>query len=458
MSFGEKILQYQEDILRDLAELVKVPSVRSEAGEGMPFGEQSALALKTALRQAEKLGLAVKNVDNYAGHAEYGEGDEYAAVLAHVDVVPAGGDWESDPFTMVIRDGCCYGRGTADDKGEAVAALYCLKVLKDEKVPMKRKIRVILGAAEETGSEDMQYYFSKEPLPVMGFTPDAEYGVCNREKGMLHIKISGRHSPVVRRFDAGVVYNAVPARAEAELCCSEEQFARLQETAESSQGEFYFEKTSEGGNIVSLGVASHAMQPQEGRNAASMLLCLLGKVFTEEELGGLLSFAHSRIGMEYSGDAAGVACEDEESGPLTLNLGMVKSGGEEAFIGIDIRYPVTEDGERLVSVLRSAAEEAGLSCVVESHSKPLYLPAESPFIRLLKGAYQEITGEEAELYSTGGGTYARSLKGRGVAFGPFFSDEPDRRLHNCGEHIEIERFMVHAQICLEAMYRMATTD
>ena len=107
MSFGEKILRYQEDILRDLAELVKVPSVRSEAKEGMPFGEQSALALKTALGQAERLGLTVKNVDNYAGHAEYGEGEEYAAVLAHVDIVPAGGDWESDPFTMVIRDGCC---------------------------------------------------------------------------------------------------------------------------------------------------------------------------------------------------------------------------------------------------------------------------------------------------------------------------------------------------------------
>ncbi len=458
MSFGEKILRYQEDILRDLAELVKVPSVRSEAKEGMPFGEQSALALKTALGQAERLGLTVKNVDNYAGHAEYGEGEEYAAVLAHVDVVPAGGDWESDPFTMVIRDGCCYGRGTADDKGEAVVALYCLKVLKDENVPMKRKIRVILGAAEETGSEDMRYYFSKEPLPVMGFTPDAEYGVCNREKGMLHIKISGKPSETVRRFDAGIVYNAVPARAEAELCCTKEQLSRLQAAAGECEGEFYFEETAMGGKVVSLGVASHAMQPQEGKNAASYLLCLLKKVFTNEELGALLAFAAERIGTEYSGATMGVACEDVESGPLTLNLGMVKSSDKDAFIGIDIRYPVTVDGEKIVSVIRSAAEQAGLSCAAESHSKPLYLPAESSFIRLLKAAYKEVTGEEAELYSTGGGTYARSLKGRGVAFGPFFSDEPDRRLHNCGEHIEIEKFMVHAQICLEAMYRMATEE
>ena len=158
MSFGEKILRYQDDILRDLAELIRIPSVRSAPEPGMPFGRESARALETVLSMAERLGLTVKNVDNYAGHAEYGEGEETAAVLAHVDVVPAGDGWEGDPYTMVIRDGCCYGRGTADDKGEAIVALYCLKALKDEGVPAKRRLRVVFGAAEETGSEDLAYY------------------------------------------------------------------------------------------------------------------------------------------------------------------------------------------------------------------------------------------------------------------------------------------------------------
>ena len=171
MSFGEKILRYQEDILRDLAELIRIPSVRSQAEPGMPFGRESTRALQAVLAMAERLGLTVKNVDNYAGHAEYGQGEETAAVLAHVDVVPAGEGWETDPFTMVIKDGCCYGRGTADDKGEAIVALYCLKALKDENVPARRRLRVVFGAGEETGSEDLAYYYSKEPLPVMGFTP-----------------------------------------------------------------------------------------------------------------------------------------------------------------------------------------------------------------------------------------------------------------------------------------------
>ena len=161
MSFGSKILRYQDDILRDLAELVRIPSVRSDPEPGMPFGHESTRALQAILAMAERLGLAVKNVDNYAGHAEYGEGEETAAVLAHVDVVPAGDGWETDPFEMTIRDGCCFGRGVADDKGEAVVALYCLKALMDEKVPAKRRLRVVFGAAEETGRNSL----SRSALP-----------------------------------------------------------------------------------------------------------------------------------------------------------------------------------------------------------------------------------------------------------------------------------------------------
>ena len=41
------------------------------------------------------------------------------------------------------------------------------------------------------------------------------------------------------------------------------------------------------------------------------------------------------------------------------------------------------------------------------------------------------------------------------AFGPVFPGE-ENHLHDADEFIEIEKFMLHAQICLEAMFRMAT--
>ncbi|HBG55058.1 MAG TPA: dipeptidase, partial [Ruminococcaceae bacterium] len=78
-----------------------------------------------------------------------------AAVATHVDVVPAGSGWDTDPFCLTRRGSLLFGRGAADDKGAAVVALYCLKALRDEKIPARRRIRAIFGAGEEIASNDL---------------------------------------------------------------------------------------------------------------------------------------------------------------------------------------------------------------------------------------------------------------------------------------------------------------
>lgn len=458
MSFGSKILKYQDAIIHDLEQLIAIPSVRGEAVEGMPFGKAPAEALNRVLQMAADMGFTTKNVGNYAGHAEYGEGNEVAAVVAHMDVVPAGEGWDTDPFTLTRKGNLYYGRGTADDKGAAVVALYCLKALKDENIKSKRRLRVIFGAGEETASNDLEMYLKSEQMPVMAFTPDSEYGICNREKGIMRLAVSSREhsSAVVREFSAGTVVNAVPAKAKAVVMCTDEVLAKLQSAASRMEGDFSFEKTEDGTEITSIGKASHAMQPQEGFNAATHLMKLLGEIFSEEELGGLISFVNRNIGTELHGESLGVYVSDEESGPLTLNLGLAGIYDSSASVGIDIRYPVTAKGKDIFASIAEKALQYGLETTLSQENKPLFLPESSPFITLLQDAYTAVTGKPAELYATGGGTYARAFEGRAVAFGPFFPDEPDRRLHNTNENIDIDRFMVHAQVCLEAMYRMLT--
>ena len=120
---------------------------------------------------------------------------------------------------------------------------------------------------------------------------------------------------------------------------------------------------------------------------------------------------------------------------------------------LDIRYPVTADGEEIFERLRAAAGAYGVKARVLAEQKPLFVPEDTPLIRMLKGAYETVTGGRARLYGTGGGTYARSLQNRGVAFGPVFPGE-ENHLHDADEFIEIEKFMLHAQICLEALFRM----
>lgn len=456
LQFGHHIDAYREDMLRDLAALIAIPSVASEPEGNYPFGRESARALELALGIAEKMGLSTYNADYYAGHAEYGEGEEIAAVLAHVDVVPAGEGWDSDPFTLTQKGNLLFGRGTADDKGEAIAALYALKALKDAGVVGKRRLRVILGAGEEVGMDDLPHYFSKQPMPQYAFTPDAEYGICNREKGILRIRIEGPASSVVDDFQGGSVVNAVPDRANVILHCPLEQAKALSES--SVPGRFEFSVTEKGLEIFSRGTAVHAMQPDKGFNAVSHAIQLLGSVFSEEELGGFLAFLNRFVGCETNGTSLGIACEDEPSGSLTCNLGLLHLNSEKGEACFDIRYPVTADSETIIQAFRSCAEKAGMKFTVMEHTPALYLPADSPFIHLLQNSYTAVTGKPCELYATGGGTYARAVCGRGVAFGPLFPDEPDRGLHNANEHIDINRYMEHARICLEAMYRMLTEE
>ena len=124
---------------------------------------------------------------------------------------------------------------------------------------------------------------------------------------------------------------------------------------------------------------------------------------------------------------------------------------------IDIRYPALVNGMALDKTISASAQSAGITYTLLGNSEPLYLPKEGPLVQLLSGAYEDITGKECDIYAMGGGTYARQMFGNGVAFGAGFHDE-ESNAHNCNESLDLENFKLHAQICLEAMYRLFTAD
>ena len=97
-----------------------------------------------------------------------------------------------------------------------VATLYALKFLKEEGVSLRYPIRALVGDNEETHMRDVDYYLEHYKAPVFCFTPDAEFPVCNGEKGQFNGKLV---SPVcngeIKEFVGGVANNAVPDRASA---------------------------------------------------------------------------------------------------------------------------------------------------------------------------------------------------------------------------------------------------
>ena len=447
---GKTILDYMDDIKHDLNELI---AIRSVSCSGSELPEQ---ALDYILGKAKQMGFTVKKTGNIAGHIEYGEGDELAAVLAHVDVVPAGEGWTAEPFRLTEKDGRLYGRGIVDDKGPAITALYCLKALKDNGIVPKRRIRLIIGAAEEIGMHDMETYFASEQMPDMAFTPDSEYGICLKEKGIMQLEVSApvHDGTLLTEFHSGNAVNAVPSKAYALVDCTESEDNQLRRFADARPGEYDFIFTQDGLHIEARGKAAHASTPELGLNIAVHLIKILAANFGEFVLGSLCSFIDDAIGLEMDGDSLGIACSDEESGKLTVNLGRVDIDENVCRALIDVRYPISADSGGILRKICQRAAIDGLKTRLISHELPLSMDREAPVIKILSDAYENVMGEKPELYSTGGGTYARTLNNCGVAFGPAFKGDATH-IHDADESISAEHFNQHAMICMEALYGFA---
>lgn len=445
VNLKDEILKYIDDIKKDLDTLIQIESVSSTEKE------KCKSALRWFLKRAEDMGFKTVNYNDVAGHVEYGDGEEIAGILTHLDVVPAGEGWTVPPFELTEKDGRLYGRGVVDDKGPAIIALYCLKALKDLGIKGKRKVRLILGTCEETGMEDVETYFSKEPIPDISFTPDSDYGICANEKGILQLEISTptHDGTVLTELKAGNAINAVPDKAYALIDCTENEDHQMQRLADAKGNMFTFKYTIDGEMIVAKGVAAHGSTPQKGVNAATNLISLLCSTFGQKSIGSIGGFINNFIAEDFYGMYLGVNSFDK-SGNLTINVGTVTIVDNIAKATLDIRYPVTKDAVMILNQIQSVANREGVNVKVLAHKLPLTLNENSSVVKLLNKAYKTVMGTDADLYSTGGGTYARELGGKGVAFGPAFKDD-ETNIHNADESISVDNFLIHSQICIEAI-------
>jgi succinyl-diaminopimelate desuccinylase len=181
-------------IVADIAELVSIKSVEDSAtaGTDAPWGKGPRDALDCALRMASRLGLQAHDCGGVIGFADVpGERDGQVATIAHLDVVPAGPGWSSDPFALHRREGYLVGRGVLDDKGPAVLTLWAAHFLSTYGCAAGRKtVRILLGVNEETGMDDARWYVRNYAAPDFLFTPDSEWPVVCGEKGSHNAELS----------------------------------------------------------------------------------------------------------------------------------------------------------------------------------------------------------------------------------------------------------------------------
>ncbi len=393
-----------------------------DADEAHPYGKKVSEALDYVLNLSEELGIRTVNRDGKIAWCEIGEGDEIVGVLGHLDIVPVGEGWTHNPFGEICEDKL-YGRGTSDDKGPTLAALFAMKDLQDAGVKLNRRVRLILGQCEEVGEwTDMQYYCEHEEMPVFGFTPDAEFPAIYGEKGIMRFEltmpVSESGLDMAEGGDAG---NMVAAWAKA---------------------------VAGGKEYAAEGISAHASTPEKGTNAISKLMAELPGKFAE--------FYNKHIGFDVNGGLMGCGFEDEQSGKLTLNAGTLRTEDGLLRLVIDIRCPVTFTLEQVQGAIEAAAAPYGIAVENSAYTPSIYMDKNGKVITAMIDVYREFTGDMTEPMVIGGGTYARAMPGI-VAYGML---QPHREgtEHQKDEYVYLEDIYLARKIYRTAIERLANLE
>ncbi|MFM1652299.1 dipeptidase PepV [Brevibacillus sp. B_LB10_24] len=474
INWMDEVHKRKEELITAAQGFLQIKSVLdpATARSGAPFGEGIAQALDYAVQLCADAGMEVKNVDGYAAHAQFGQGEELIGVLSHVDVVPEGDGWSTPPYAAEIVDGKIVARGALDDKGPTVAAIFAARIVKESGLALGKRVRLIFGTDEETSWRCLERYFKTEEMPTMGFSPDADFPLIYAEKGMTDLIFrqtkqafeaqglsrSAGIDATLLTLEAGLRVNMVPDRGQAIL-------RPAGKTAEELADAYrrYLQNAGRTGEVTIAadqvvltmqGVSVHGMDPGKGINAGTELIRFLGTLQLDGRASQFVSFSDTYLYRQHDGKALGIDYDDAEMGPLTLNTGVIRYDSVDGSeFRVNIRYPHSHPYASWEPKLLAHLQEAALELEVIENMPPHRVDPKHPLVTTLQRVYTQQTGEEAGIIAIGGATYARALD-VGVAFGPLFPGRADSA-HQRDEHIMIDDLLRATAIYAQAIYELA---
>ena len=412
-----------KNFIEDLTKLVSFKSKKQDPTQNAPFGIECKKALDYFLSIAKKMGFECINYDGYFGEVVYGEGEEFG-IIGHLDVVPEGDGWDSDPYVLTFKDGKYFARGIADDKAPILLCLYALKELKDKGVKFNKKIRLFVGVNEESGWKDVEYFKTKSSFPEYGFSPDGDFPCVFSEKGINRLYFT---IPKFKNFydiKGGTVVNAVCAYA----------FLKSKKEVNREIAEKHGLKVS--GNLIeSFGKTAHGSKPELGKNALKPLFEYL--LEEGEDVKKVLDYLfYDKLELSKIGD---------ETGFVTLSTNLVEETKKGIKLSVDFRIPATKRIEDFVSLIKSF----GIDVEIEKSRNPLYVPKSEKIVQDLISAYNEVMKVKEEPIPQSGGTFASVFK-KGCAFGPEFMGESNA-IHEPNEFMSEENINKTYKIYLKAI-------
>ncbi|WP_166220997.1 dipeptidase [Pseudomonas atagonensis] len=476
-------VKYGKAALETLRELVEIPTFRKEgvAQHDNPEFIKIADKIKSL---AESFNLNFRNVDNRVYEISLeGKGDEVVGIHAHADVVPVTPEnWvlkdgtKLDPFKVTLIGDRMYGRGTEDDKNGIVVAMYAMKVIKEEKLPLARNFKLLVDTTEETTGDAIPYYFEHNPTPAYNMALDGGYPVVIAEKGYGTVmanfakrKGEGKGAEITA-MTGGLATNQIPSVSVVTLVTDKpaELAASLQKAgtayAKANGGDFQVSAKVDGKDVkLSVtGVSAHSSEPESGVNPVARMLVFInsldGKVaLKHNQFTDAARYAADNWGLDYQGKKLGVGFSDAFMGPLTTSLTYVGEDDKAFKLAVNLRVPKGKSPEKLkaeiADKLSAWTKKTHVAVAFDySIAEPMYRNPEGEWVKALLAVSTENLGMKHEFGTSAGATSVHELP-NGVQFG-LARPEVKYTGHTDGEFKTVDQFMLDLQIVTEMMGRI----
>ncbi|MCF5053496.1 dipeptidase [Pseudomonas syringae] len=476
-------VKYGKAALETLRELVEIPTFNVDGLAQYNNPEFIKIAGKIQAL-AKDFNLNFRNVDNRVYEISLeGSSDEVVGIHAHADVVPVTPEnWvlkdgtKLDPFKVTLIGDRMYGRGTEDDKNGIVVALYAMKVIKEEKLPLARNFKLLVDTTEETSGDAIPYYFEKNPTPQYNLALDGGYPVVIAEKGYGTVmatfprrKGEGKGAEIIA-MTGGMATNQIPSASVATFVSDKpaELAASLQtagaEYAKRNGGDFQVAAKVDGKEVklTVTGVSAHSSEPESGINPVARMLGLIhsvdGKIaLKHNHITDAARYAADNWGLDYLGGKLGVGFSDDFMGPLTTSLTFVGLDDTAFKLAVNLRVPKGKSPEKLKAEIADKLNAWDKQTKVNvsftySIAEPMYRNPEGEWVKALLAVASENLGMEHTFGTSAGATSVHELP-NGVQFG-LARPEVKYTGHTDNEFKTVDQFLLDLQIVTEMMSRI----
>jgi dipeptidase D len=464
--------RYGSQIIADLQTMIGFRTFATPGVENWDAPEFRRQREFLQSRAAEK-GLAFRSVDGRVDEITLAGPAPVFALLTHGDVQGVEGQkWSVSPWEGKIVDGKMIGRGTEDDKGPLVAALYVLAALKDSGWPLNSTVRLLIANGEESSWDEIPYYQQRAKMPDTTIGLDAAYPVTNAQKAFGVLDFTAQ-SPLQTRtsgdwqiveISGGDGLSIVPEYGQAMLSGTRGA-STLQEAAnvwlrDHPAARIRISPEGNKMKVEGFGKSGHSSEPESAHNALADLVCFLsGLSLQENAWSDLVRFSAAVIGQELYGKSLGIAHTDAIMGPLTVNLAVFdRSEQGQPAVHVNIRVPQGMSEQQIAETVAQKAAQftqktgGKIAAQTKVYGPAHIVPADSPLVKALLEVWKTETGTAGSPISMGGGSQAR-LFPDGVDFGPAMSMQHYRG-HGADEYLTVDEMMRITRLTLAAVLRL----